>query len=301
MSCTTYKIEHTTTYSYESPVRICHNIVMLYPRSSNVVQPSYYRITVKPHPETLVRREDYFGNQLHSFSLNESHKQLVVSASGRVKVSYAALVEPSATEAWEMVREAVDAKTDRNWFDACQYRFPSPRIDIDARYASFARRSFLKNRPIVEAALDLTQRIFREFKYDAEATEVYTPTAAAFEMRHGVCQDFAHVQIACLRSIGLSARYVSGYLRTVPPPGKEKLIGADQSHAWVSLYCGQTVGWVDLDPTNNRSCDTDHIPIAWGRDYNDVIPVRGVFLGGGEHSIQVSVDVQELPQAVSAD
>ena len=158
-------------------------------------------------------------------------------------------------------------------------------------------QSFTKARPILPAALDLTQRIFQDFAYDTTATDVYTSTAEAFELRRGVCQDFAHVQIACLRSIGLSARYVSGYLRTHPLPGQEKLVGADQSHAWISVYCGQKHGWIDLDPTNNKPSDLDHIPLAWGRDYHDVVPVRGVFLGGGHHQISVSVDVAHLDEA----
>lgn len=294
MQTASYRVTHTTTYSYESPVRVCHNLVMLSPRSDWVVQPIGYRVSIRPHPKILSRREDYFGNHIHAFSIEESHKQLVVSAGGRVDVVLDDLPAGKDTPAWETVRDAVRGQTDPRWLEACQYRFNSPRIEASDAYREFALLSFTPDRPILEAASDLTNRIFTEFAYDTKATHVHTPTSEAFELRRGVCQDFAHVQIACLRSIGLSARYISGYLRTHPAPGQKKLVGADQSHAWLSIYCGQKLGWVDVDPTNDRICDIDHIPLAWGRDYNDVVPIRGVFLGGGQHQITVSVDVSEI-------
>lgn len=288
----TYRIVHSTTYTYEQPVRVCHNIVMLTPRVDGASQPVNYRILVKPQPEVISRREDYFGNQIQTFSLEESHRQLLVAASGRVEVDHRSLPDTMMVPPWEQVRESVNSQTDRKWLETCQYRFSSPRIAISEEMTAYALQSFTPGRSILEAALELTGRVFNDFEYDSEATEVHTPTAEAFKIRKGVCQDFAHIQIGCLRSIGLCARYVSGYLRTEPALGEKKLIGADQSHAWISIYCGEQTGWVDLDPTNNKACDNDHIPIAWGRDYNDVIPVRGVFLGGGKHDIKVSVDVQ---------
>ncbi len=290
-----YRISHVTTYSYESPVRVCHNLVMLTPRGDWVVNPLSHRVMVKPHPLTIHRREDYFGNAVHAFSIEESHRQLVVSASGRVEVSYDPLPPSEQSPAWEQVRQAVSAQSDPRWLEACQFRFDSERIQASPELADYARSSFPASRPILQAALELTRRIYSDYTYDTTATNVHTPTMEAFNLRRGVCQDFAHVQIACLRSLGLCARYVSGYLRTHPPVGQPRLVGADQSHAWVSVYCGQQLGWVDLDPTNNQLCHIDHIPIAWGRDYNDVVPVRGVFLGGGQHSITVSVDVAPIP------
>lgn len=287
----TYRISHVTTYSYDSPVRVCHNLVMLTPRSDWVVKPLSHRVTVKPHPVVLNRREDYFGNTLHAFSIEENHRQLTVTASGRVEVNYDPLPPAERSPSWELVRDAVVSQSDPRWLEACQFRFNSQRIVIAAQFADYARASFGRNRPILEGALELTQRIHRDYAYDPTATHVHTPTEEAFELRRGVCQDFSHIQIACLRSLGLSARYVSGYLRTHPPAGQARLVGADQSHAWVSVYCGQQLGWVDLDPTNNQLCHIDHIPLAWGRDYNDVVPIRGVFLGGGRHTIHVSVDV----------
>ena len=286
-----YRLSHVTTYSYDSPVRVCHNLVMLTPRNSSMLELINHRVTIKPHPLVLNRREDYFGNTLHAFSIEESHRQLTVSASGRVEVAYSELPPAVQSLPWEQIREAVVAQSDPRWLEACQFRFNSPRIQASPEFADYARVSFQPNRPILEAAFELTQRIFQDYVYDTTATDVNTPTKDAFELRRGVCQDFAHVQIACLRSMGLCARYVSGYLRTHPAAGQTKLIGADESHAWVSIYCGQQLGWVDLDPTNNKFCHIDHIPIAWGRDYSDVVPIRGVFIGGGKHSISVSVDV----------
>ena len=173
--------------------------------------------------------------------------------------------------------------------------FDSPCIQRAATWFDYAATEFTPGRPAIAAALGLNRKIHEEFHYDNEATNVNTPLQTVFELRRGVCQDFAHAAIACLRSAGLAARYVSGYIRTIPPPGKPRLVGADASHAWVSVYLGPRLGWVGLDPTNNVVCASDHIPVAWGRDYRDVVPVRGVFLGGGTHELEVSVDVTPLP------
>jgi transglutaminase-like putative cysteine protease len=287
-----YRIAHKTTYLYDQPVRVSHNAVMLTPRSDGVAVPVSYRIAVAPHPELIRRREDYFGNHVQTFSLEQNHRELTVSASGRVRIRVQPVTEVGAP--WEEVHDAISLQSDPKWFGVCQYSYASPRIRIGHAFRDYALVSFRPNRPICEAALELTHRIYEDFEYDSDATEVHTPTQDAFEMRRGVCQDFAHIQLACLRAIGLCARYVSGYLRTSALPGQEKLVGADQSHAWVSLYCGSEIGWFDLDPTNDCAVGVDHIPVAWGRDYNDVIPVRGVFLGGGKHTIRVSVHVERV-------
>ncbi|MFK7736315.1 MAG: transglutaminase N-terminal domain-containing protein [Pirellulaceae bacterium] len=287
-----YRLSHKTTYLYDQPVRVSHNAVMLTPRSDGVAVPVSYRIAVTPQPELIRRREDYFGNHVQTFSLQQNHRELSVIASGRVRIRVQPIEKMGAP--WEEVLSGVSSQTDTKWFDVCQYSFASPRIRIGQAFREYALKSFLPNRSIGEAALELTHRIYDDFEYDSKATEVHTPTQDAFEMRRGVCQDFAHIQLACLRAIGLSARYVSGYLRTSPLPGQERLVGSDQSHAWVSLYCGSEIGWFDLDPTNDCAVGVDHIPVAWGRDYNDVIPVRGVFLGGGKHTIRVSVDVERV-------
>jgi transglutaminase-like putative cysteine protease len=288
----TYRIHHNTVYHYSTPVRVCHNLVMLTPRSDHHCKLLSHKVQVRPASPTLRRREDYFGNTVYAFSIEESHRQLSVTSTARVRVTDR--VTPAISPAWTQIRQEVATQEDLRWLEACRFGFNSPRIQSSSDFAAYASQSFTPGRGIIESAVDLSSRIHREFEYDKHATDVNTPTSQAFAQRSGVCQDFAHVQIACLRSLGLCARYVSGYLRTLPLPGQERLIGADQSHAWVSLYCGADIGWVDFDPTNDCVAGTNHIPIAWGRDYTDVTPMRGVFLGGGEHRMDVSVDVSPV-------
>ncbi|MCA8995532.1 MAG: transglutaminase family protein [Planctomycetaceae bacterium] len=286
-----YKITHSTTYIYETPVAVCHNLVMLTPRDDGNVRSLSHRLTIRPTPPISARRKDFFGNSVHSFSTEENHKQLTVTATSRVQVSPPNLPADETTVSWERVVHALKEQQDPNWLSVCPFQYDSPRVRRNTDFESFSKESFSPERPVLAAVRDLTTRIYGHFKYDSKATHVGTPTEDAFKLARGVCQDFAHVQLACLRSIGIPARYVSGYLRTNPPPGKPRLIGADQSHAWVAAYCGPDLGWVDVDPTNNCLCSTDHITIAWGRDYGDVAPIRGVFLGGGHHQLLVSVDV----------
>ena len=286
-----YKIKHTTTYTYSTPVSVCHNLVMLTPREDARLQVHYHRLDTHPAPQFAARRTDAFGNHVHAFSIEEIHKQLTVTAINRVTVLPAELADDVTGPPWHEIVDSVHAETDAAWLDAARFVFDSPRIRRSQQFAEYASESFADGRPIVTGLLDLTTRIHHDFRYDKHTTDVGTATEDAFRLRSGVCQDFAHVQIACLRSLGIPARYVSGYLRTVPPAGRPRLIGADQSHAWLAAYCGPDVGWIDIDPTNDCLCSTDHIPIAFGRDYNDVVPLRGVFLGGGEHQLKVSVDV----------
>lgn len=293
----TYRIQHTTNYHYAAPVRICHNLLMLTPRSDAFNEVLSHRIQIRPTPPILNRHEDYYGNLIHAFSIEDSHRQLTVTSTGRVRVTTRIVDE--ASPSWNDVRQQIASQTDPRWLDACRFAFNSPRIRVSPDYAKYASPSFRQDRDILEAARDLTARIHSDFKYDTKATTVDTPTSVAFGLRKGVCQDFSHIQIACLRSLGLCARYVSGYLRTTPAPGKPRLVGYDQSHAWVSLYCGHDLGWVDFDPTNNCIANNNHIPIAWGRDYTDVTPIRGVFLGGGEHRMEVSVDVCPVASEVT--
>ncbi|WP_437231164.1 transglutaminase family protein [Planctomicrobium sp. SH661] len=291
-----YKITHTTSYQYSSPVRVCHNYVMLTPREEFPVDVQTYRLVIRPTPHVAARRKDSFGNIVHSFSIEENHRQLSVTATSRVSVSARTVPDLADTPPWEEVVAGIAEQTDPQWLEGCQFVYDSPRIRRNTEFAAFAAQSFEPGRPILEAGLDLTTRIHKHFKYDPKSTTVNTTPEASFKLGLGVCQDFAQVQVACLRSLGLPARYVSGYLRTIPPPGKARLIGADQSHAWLSLYCGPELGWVDLDPTNSCIVKDDHIPIAWGRDYSDVTPIKGVFLGGGEHVLSVSVDVCPLDE-----
>ena len=278
-----YKITHSTTYQYSTAVSVCHNLVMLTPRDDGRVQIHHHRITTHPTPQFSSRRKDAFGNVVNSFSIEESHRQLTVTATNRVTVAEQTLPADEATSPWEQVAGSIADQSDPAWPEGARFAFDSPRIESSTEFADYARTSFLPGRPVLQAVRDLTSRIHRDFHYDKAATVVTTTTAEAFRLRKGVRQAFAHIQIACLRSIGIPVRYLSGYLRTWPPAGKTRLVGADQSHAWVAVYCGPGVGWVELDPTNNCACGTDHIPIAWGRDYGDVVPMRGVFLGGGSH------------------
>ncbi|MEQ1826218.1 MAG: transglutaminase family protein [Pirellula sp.] len=294
-----YKITHTTTYIYESPVRVCHNLVMLTPREDADVRVHSHRLTISPHPHQLNARQDFFGNRFHAFSIEESHRQLKVTSTSRLRVLTRKAPNADTTAAWEQVAAAITGRyndstrlpEDPNWLEAATYLFDSRLVHRSTTFADYALQDFTPGRPILLSAQSLIARIYKEFKYDTSATYVDTLPQEALSIKRGVCQDFAQVAISCLRSIGLAARYVSGYLRTVPPPGHPRLVGSDQSHAWFSLYCGDDVGWIDLDPTNNCACARDHVPIAWGRDYQDVVPLRGVFLGGGKHTLKVSVDV----------
>jgi transglutaminase-like putative cysteine protease len=293
-----YKITHATDYQYSQPVRVSHNLVLLTPREDALVHCHSHRLVIHPVPQISAHRKDFFGNHVNTFSIEESHKELSITATSRVSVTPPHLPDPAATVPWEQVADGVARQEDPRWPEVVPLLYDSRRIRRSHELAEYAHGSFQKERPILEAALDLTARIHRDFRYAPKSTTVATTSQEAFRIRQGVCQDFAHVQVACLRSIGLPARYVSGYLRTIPPPGKPRLIGADQSHAWLSLY-GGSLDWIDLDPTNSALCSTDHIAVAWGRDYSDIIPLRGVFLGGGQHQLSVSVDVWPLEDSES--
>lgn len=294
-----YKITHTTTYSYSETVPICHNEVRLTPRDGRLQTCTNHRLVIKPKPTICTRRSDYFGNGTHHFSILEGHKRLTVRAISRVDVRRPTYPEAATTLPWEAVRDAVQQAATPVTLDSLQFVFASPSVTLSPQVADYATRSFPPQRPILEGVLELTQRIHSDFAYDPKATTVTTPVADVFAMKRGVCQDFAHLQIAGLRSLGIPARYVSGYLRTIPPVGRPRLVGADASHAWLSVYCGDA-GWVDVDPTNDCQISTDHITVAWGRDYSDVCPIKGVFIGGGTHKMTVSVDVLPLEQPISS-
>jgi transglutaminase-like putative cysteine protease len=207
-----------------------------------------------------------------------------------VQVVAPEIPDPKSTPPWEDVRDRFALGQPPWWLEARQFGYPSPHVPIADELRNYAQPSFPAGRPWLVGVLQLTERIFKEFQYDPAATTVNTPVATVFKNRRGVCQDFAHLEIACLRSLGLPARYVSGYLLTAPPPGQPRLVGADASHAWLSAFCPE-VGWIDFDPTNNQIPTTKHITLAWGRDYSDVCPIKGVLIGGGQHRMRVAVDV----------
>jgi transglutaminase-like putative cysteine protease len=292
-----YRILHTTTYAYSEPVSLCQNVVHLAPRPCSRQQSERSVLNITPDPAVMEERVDYFGNPVGYFTIQEPHRELTVAVMHRVSVKSEPLPEAAATPAWEALRDRLLTDRDPVWLDALQFVFDSRFTGQDANLGEYAAKSFPPGRPILEAALDLTKRIHTDFVYDPRATTMATPVAEVFASRRGVCQDFAHLQIACLRTLGLAVRYlglavryVSGYLSTVPPPGRPRLVGADATHAWISIFCGDA-GWVDLDPTNDQAIGDRHVLLAWGRDYDDVSPMKGVILGGGQHTIRVAVDV----------
>jgi transglutaminase-like putative cysteine protease len=250
-------------------------------------------LRIIPAPATRTDRVDFFGNQLTFFTVQEPHEKLVVEARSFVTIHQKAEPWPARSLPWEEVARLLPHDYSVAGLEAYQFVFESPRIRASEEFASYALQSFTPGRPFAEALLDLTARINSDFRFDSKATNVRTPPEEVFRERRGVCQDFAHFEIACLRSLNLAARYVSGYLRTYPRPGRSRLVGADASHAWVSVYYPYS-GWLDIDPTNNVVPSEDHVTLAWGRDYGDVSPLRGLILGGREHTLKVGVDMKPL-------
>jgi len=290
-----YQVTHVTRYAYSEQVPVCHNLVHLAPRELPYQRCAKYQPTVNPEPLSITERDDYCGNRVEYFSIHDPHAAMTVSANSHLVLSPRPVVEPRKSPPWESVVQQVAEDCSYSGLDARQYLFASPYTRLERRFADYARESFGVGRPVWEAALELTARLHKDFRYDPRSTTVHSSLDEVMAQRSGVCQDFAHLQIACLRSLGLPARYVSGYLRTLAPPGKPRLIGVDASHAWLSLYGGPQCGWVDFDPTNNQIPGTDYLTVAWGRDYADVCPIQGVVIGGGLHTMSVSVNVELLP------
>lgn len=290
-----YRITHNTTYSYKYAVSVGNHVACLTPRCLPYQRCTRHELRIDP-PATVTQRKDYFGNQFSFFTIQEPHKRLVVEAQSEVIVEEERSKLPDRSPPWEEVAATLPNRYDRASLDAYQFVFESSRIRPSPQLASYALKSFTAGRQFLEALLDLNTRIYTDFRFDAKATNVKTSTEEVFRKRCGVCQDFAHLEIACLRSLNLPGRYVSGYLRTYPPPGRPRLVGADASHAWVSAYCPE-IGWIDVDPTNNVIPSGNHIAIGWGRDYGDVSPLRGLILGGRDHTIKVAVDVEAIEQA----
>lgn len=289
-----YELTHRTVYTYEHEVALSHHLVRLTPRELPSQRCLSHALEVVPHPVRASPRTDYFGNPTELFVIEGAHREFAVTARSRVE----RLPRPDPpidhALAWDEVRELCRGDRVTVALEACEFAFGSPQVPRRPAFAAYAAPSFPPGRPLCEAVLDLTRRIHREFKFDPKATTVSTPVDQVLREKRGVCQDFAHFEIACLRSLGLPARYVSGYLETLPPPGKPKLVGADASHAWLAFFLPGS-GWIDIDPTNNVLPDQRHITVAWGRDYQDVAPIRGVILSGGEHELQVAVDVNPIP------
>ena len=285
-----YDVRHRTVYRYSQPVSIAHHVLHLLPRRCDRQVLHASSIAVSPQPAVRSDAEDYFGNPVTFLTIQQQHEQLAIEARSLVDVVAPAQRQPSQTARWDGLLQDLQQSGSREGLATLQFAFESPYTQATADLASYALASFLPGRPTLEAALDLTRRIHEEFRYDSTATSVATPVDEVFRMRRGVCQDFAHLELACLRALALPARYVSGYLLTRAPPGREKLVGSDASHAWISVWCPEA-GWVDIDPTNDSLVGDEHVTLAWGRDYGDISPINGVIFGGGEHVIEVAVDV----------
>lgn len=287
-----YLINHTTTYDYAEPVSICHNLAHLTPRIYPRHDWIWHNLKIQPNPAIRVQRQDYFGNPVEFFSIQESHRVLAVTSSGEVEVLAAEPAELLPKISWENVRDRLYSQRSSL---PLEYGFTldSQAVRHSAELADYAAPSFLPGHNLWDEIMDLTNRIYTDFTFDNTSTSIATPLHEVLTKRRGVCQDFAHLAIGSLRSVGLAARYVSGYLLTSPPPGKPRVRGADASHAWISVFVPE-FGWVDLDPTNGTAVSDRHIAIAWGRDFHDVSPLCGVLLGGRQHTVDVSVDVELL-------
>jgi transglutaminase-like putative cysteine protease len=285
-----YDIRHVTTYAYENPVSFARCSLRLEPRSGDGQQLVTHIVDIRPQPAERTVRRDFFGTHTESVLIETPHRTLRVDSRSRVSVSRQAPGRTASSPAWESVREAAFAATSLGSDSPIGYVFPSSLVPVLAPVTHYAAASFPQGGGVLAGAVDLMHRIRTEFKYDPKATVISTPLAEVFEERHGVCQDFAHVMIAGLRGLGLPAAYVSGYLRTIPPPGKPRLQGADATHAWVSLWCGE-LGWIGFDPTNDVLVENDHIVLAVGRDFSDVSPVDGIIVGSRKQKLSVAVDV----------
>lgn len=284
-------VVHETHYEYANPVLLSQQLMHLTPRSLLRQSCHAHRIVIEPQPVELKDAQDYFGNPVTRAMFTAPHQALSVRAESQVSVvprGADPLAGPST--GWEQVRDRLRSLEAPPLLEPTEFVFESPHVESFAALADYAAPSFAPGRALLEAASDLMRRIHADFEFDDEATSVATPLREVLARRRGVCQDFAHVMIGALRSLGLPARYVSGYILTTPPPGHARLVGADASHAWVSVH-DPAAGWVDFDPTNNCLADDEHVTLAWGRDFGDVTPMRGVILGGGEQTLKVHVTV----------
>ena len=288
-----YRIRHRTCYRYAEPVTFCQNLTHLALRDLPTQPNPTSTLIVTPEPLFVEEQIDSFGNPVSYFSLQEQHRELTLDVTHSVTLIPQALPDPGSTAPWNQIVQRLLTQRDDSTLAALPFVYESRYVSPLAEFLDYARVSFAPNRPILVAALDLTHRLHTDFQYDPRSTTISTPIRDVMRTRRGVCQDFAHLLCAMFRALGLACRYVSGYIATKPPPGKARLIGADATHAWVAVYCGDA-GWVGLDPTNNCAEGDTHIVLGWGRDYDDVTPVKGVILGGGDNTVSVMVDVMPV-------
>jgi transglutaminase-like putative cysteine protease len=283
------EVKHTTRYRYSAPVSRSQHLVHLSPRGAGTPQRVHdHRLAIAPVPALRRDTTDSFGNAIVLLDIETAHTEFVLDAFSRIETLRPPAVNLTGTAPWDRAQPPPPFD-----LDVMQFRSASALTPASADMAAYARTSFPAGRPVLEGGMDLVLRIFKDFKFDSTATDVATPTARAFELRRGVCQDFSHVALGCLRALHIPCRYVSGYLLTRPPPGQKKLQGADASHAWISIWAPET-GWVGFDPTNGLIVQDEHVTTAFGRDYADVSPISGVLIGGGAHTVSVSVDVGEV-------
>ncbi|MFA9217451.1 MAG: transglutaminase N-terminal domain-containing protein [Sphingomonadaceae bacterium] len=289
-----YSVVHETRYTYQSMVTLSQQLLHMAPRCFAMQQTEAHHLLIDPGVDEGTDGVDFFGNATRRFTVTTPHKVLRVRAESTIALApRPGLERLAASPPWESVRDTVQQSRLPAMLDACSYLYESPHVRWNAALQQYARLSFPKGRPLLDAAMDFTQRIFDDFEFDSDATEIATPLEQVLAGRRGVCQDFAQIMIGGLRSLGLPARYVSGYIQTHPPEGQPRMIGADASHAWVAVFC-PVLGWVDFDPTNQCLVQREHLTLGWGRDFSDVTPLRGVVLGGGAHELQVNVTVTPL-------
>lgn len=295
-----YRVKHVTTYRYSDPVLLAHHLAHLTPRQTPYQTCLRAQIKISPNPAELNERgQDYYGNPVTFFGLRDPHSVLTVQVSSKVEVKDRALPQPGDGPLWQERQDPLSQHRGEIFREINDFCLPSPYVSNNPMITDYAAVSFVVGRPLLDCVQDFSHRIHKDFAYDPTATSVATPLADVLAERRGVCQDFAHLAIAGLRAMGLPTRYMSGYLMTKPPPGKPKLRGSDASHAWISVFIDE-LGWVDFDPTNDCLPDTEHVVLGWGRDFDDVSPLRGVVLGGGEHRLKVGVDVEPVVAAASA-
>ncbi|XMO86371.1 transglutaminase family protein [Algibacter sp. AS12] len=291
-----YQISHTTSYIYEVGVTFCHNIATIKPKDMLGQKVVDYKLEISPTPTEFSEKLDFFGNTITRFSIQEQHKTLKVTALSKILRDHTLepdIYKSESGQKMTLIEALAALKTEnRGHLDVKQFVLESILIaNISKDIRAYAEVSFKPNRPIFEAAYELMERIFKDFEFNSNVTNVATPIHEVMVNKKGVCQDFAQIAIACIRSVGLPARYVSGYIETLPPPGKEKLVGTDASHAWFSIYI-PSFGWVDFDPTNNQIPKDQHIVVAYGRDYYDVPPLKGVIYSSGANKMKVAVDIR---------
>ena len=293
-----YHITHITDYVYQSPSSLCHNTMVQTPCDLPFQQVESFEQAIEPSPQYIQSTKDFFDNEKVYFSIEKTHSKLTVTSKSVVTLSKPNWMDvvPSETQPWEEVQQWLQTTEAMN--DIRQFYLPSKHVEFPKGIQEYARQSFTEGRPIMEAMLDLNHRIHSDFTFTPGFTDISTPVSKVFETKKGVCQDYAHFTIACLRSIGLAAKYVSGYLETLPPPGKPKMVGADASHAWVALYI-PGLDWVEFDATNDLLVSDMHVRVAFGRDFADVTPLKGIIYRAGNQMMKVSVDVrrpEELDQ-----